>query len=252
MEYLGMPKKTVVWKFSTIDNNKALTFDLKKMSKVLKDFFSDLAESLLSDPSNKYNLEYIFIHYSNLAVLEVFHIKNSSEGKVFKMMENIKISKAANIYILPGRFLNDNTDILSKPINESFKTKTYFQKRQKVYPSNYRPISLLPLIWKIIKKVVKDQKNEFFEDNEILYNYPFGFRTNHSTNLFLTFVTDKILKGFNEGLLIGMILIDLQKSFNKILLKKLEAIGFSDHFIWCFRSYVCERILFIETKEPAL
>lgn len=133
----------------------------KQQSNVFKSPFSNLTEYFQLKPldvSNKYNLESIFIYYSNLAVLEVFHIKNSSEGKVFKMMENIKISKAANIYILPGRFLNDNTDILSKPINESFKTKTYFQKRQKVYPSNYRPISLLPLIWKIIKKVVKDQK----------------------------------------------------------------------------------------------
>ena len=44
------------------------------------------------------------------------------------------------------------------------------------------------------------------------------------------FLTDKILKGFVEGLQTGMILIDVQKAFdtlnNEILLKKLEAIGF--------------------------
>ena len=58
-----------------------------------------------------------------------------------------------------------------------------------------------------------------------------GFRTNHSANLCLSFLTDKILKGFDEGLLTGMILIGLQKTFDtinhEILLKKLEAIGFS-------------------------
>ena len=55
---------------------------------------------------------------------------------------------------------------------------------------------------------------------------------NHSTNLYLSFLTDKILKGFDESLLIEIILIDLQKAFNtiphEILLKKLEAICFSD------------------------
>ena len=51
----------------------------------------------------------------------------------------------------------------------------------------------------------------------------------------LSFLTDKILKGFNEGFLTGMILIDLQIAFDKInheiLSKKLEAIGFSDQCI---------------------
>ena len=53
------------------------------------------------------------------------------------------------------------------------------------------------------------------------------------------FLTDKILKGFDEGLLTGMILIDLQKVFDtinhEILLKKLEAIGFSYKCVRWFR-----------------
>ena len=40
LKSLGMPKKTVVSNFNTIDNRKSLTYDIKTMSKVLKDFFS--------------------------------------------------------------------------------------------------------------------------------------------------------------------------------------------------------------------
>ena len=75
----------------------------------------------------------------------------------------------------------------------------------------------------------------FLSNNEILYNYQSGFRKNHSTDSFLTFLYDKILKGFDEGLMTGMILIDLQKAFDTIdhdiLLQKLNAIGFSNHTI---------------------
>ena len=46
-----------------------------------------------------------------------------------------------------------------------------------------------------------------------IYNYQPGFGGNHSTNLSLSFLTDKILKGFDEGLSTGMILTDLQKTF---------------------------------------
>ena len=40
LKSLVMPKKTVVSNFNTIDNSKSLTYDIKTMSKVLKDFFS--------------------------------------------------------------------------------------------------------------------------------------------------------------------------------------------------------------------
>ena len=136
---------------------------------------------------------------------------------------------------------------------QSCKTKTYFRKSKKVDPSNYRSISSLPLISKIIETVVHDQTNEFLSASKIWYTYQSGFRTNHSNNLCLSFLTDKILKGFDKGLLNGVILIDLQKAFDtinhEILLKKLEAIGFLDKYMRWFRSYLYEQIFFIEIQN---
>ena len=80
LKSLGMPKKTVVSNFNAIDDNKSLTYDIKTMSKVFKDFFSNLAKSFLDklpDPSNKYNLESVFLYYSNFAIPELFHIKST-------------------------------------------------------------------------------------------------------------------------------------------------------------------------------
>ena len=71
--------------------------------------------------------------------------------------------------------------------------------------------------------------------NEILYDYQSGFTKNHSTDTCLSFMNDKILKGFDNGVLTGMILIDLQKAFDMInhdiLLKKLSIISFSEHTV---------------------
>ena len=200
------------------------------MSKLFKDFFSNLAESFLPqvpDPWNKYNLESIFLYNSNLAIPEVFYIKSNE-----KINGKIEISKAAGIDKLSGRFLKDGTEILSKPISEICnlsishgifpdackvaKLKPVLKKGKKVDPSNYRAISLLPLISKIIEKVVHDETNDFLSENKISINYQSRFRTNHSTNLCLSFLTDKSPNGFDEGLLTWMISIDLQYTFNTI------------------------------------
>ena len=104
-------------------------------------------------------------------------------------------------------------------------TKPIYRKGKKTDPSNCRPISLLPTISKVIEGIVHDQTNKFLSENNILYNFQSGFRPNHLTNLCLAHLTYKILKGFNEGLLTGMILIDLQKVFDtnnhEVLLQKL-------------------------------
>ena len=105
------------------------------------------------------------------------------------------------------------------------KVKPLFKKGSKTDPSNYRPISLLPLLSKVFERVVLDQTEEFLSLNKILYDYQSCFRKNQA----LMMVT-------------GMILIDLQKAFDTInhdiLLKKLSNIGFSDHTVKWFQSYL--------------
>ena len=67
-------------------------------------------------------------------------------------------------------------------------------------------------------------------------NYQSSFQGNHSTNLCLSFLTDKVLRRLDKGLLTGMILIDLQKAFDttdhQILLQKLKVIKFSKSTIY--------------------
>ena len=88
----------------------------------------------------------------------------------------------------------------------------------------------------------------FLSNNEILYNYQSGFRKNLSTYSCLTYLHDKIWKGSDKNLMTGMIPIDLQKVFDTIdhdvLLKKLSTIGFLNHTIGRFKSYLSNHTLF--------
>ena len=62
---------------------------------------------------------------------------------------------------------------------------------------------------------------------------PASGKTTQQIHVF--FLNNKILKGFDDGLVTGMILFDLQKAFDTInhdiILKNLRVIGFSDHTV---------------------
>ena len=113
------------------------------------------------------------------------------------------------------------------------KLKPIYKKGSLTEASNYRPISLLPLISKVIEKVIHDQTSAFLISRKLLCNYQSGLHKNHSTDYCLSFLNDKVLQGFDQGLMTGMALIDLQKAFDTIdhdiLLQKLYAIGFSKY-----------------------
>ena len=127
------------------------------------------------------------------------------------------------------------------------------RKCKKTNVSNYRPISLLPIFSKVTEKVVHEQPTKCLNNNNIFYKYQSGFRNNHSTDLFLSFLNDKILKGFDNGVYTGMILIDLQKAFDtinhKILLDKLLPIGFSKNTISWYEFYLAERHFTVEVAN---
>ena len=98
-----------------------------------------------------------------------------------------------------------------------------------------------------LKKFISKQVNNMF------YKYQSGFKSNHSTDQFLSFLNDKILKDFDNGLYTGMILIELQKAFDtinhKILLDKLLPIDCTKNTIIWYEPYLAKRRFAVEVKK---
>ena len=94
------------------------------------------------------------------------------------------------------------------------KLKPLFKKGSKSDPTNYRPISLLPAVSKVIEKTIQIQTQEYLDKNDLLYKYQSGFRANFSTDSCLAQLTDFILRRMDKGFHTGMVLADLQKAFD--------------------------------------
>ena len=109
--------------------------------------------------------------------------------------------------------------------------------------NNYRPISLLPILSKILEKVVANQLVSFLESNKLLSNSQHGFRPNLSTETALLKVTDKIYHNIDNKKVSLLILLDLSKAFDsvnhKILLKKCTKVRVDP--TW-FKEYLSNRV----------
>ena len=98
----------------------------------------------------------------------------------------------------------------------------FFKGGDKNEVSNYRPISLLPILSKILK-VVSQQLMYYLESNHILSNHQHGFRPRLSTETALMKVTEKLYDDIDNKKISLLMLLDLSKAFDsshEILVKK--------------------------------
>ena len=99
------------------------------------------------------------------------------------------------------------------------------EKGSKFYRSNYRPISLLSNINKLIEKIVFKRLSNFLEMNKCIYELQFGFRKKHSTSHALLDLTEEVRNALDNSESSAGVFIDLQRAFDtvdhNILIKKL-------------------------------
>ena len=119
------------------------------------------------------------------------------------------------------------------------------KKGIKTDPNNYRPISLLCSLSKILEKAVAIQLNDHLERNNIISNSQFGFRKGTGTSHALLFNLNKQEKYKNKNHKYCSVYIDLKKAFDtvdtSILLSKLEKYGTTATELKWFKSYLTGR-----------
>ena len=111
---------------------------------------------------------------------------------------------------------------------------------------NYKPISILTAISKVIERVLHTQVLEFFTENNLLSKFQSGFRGMHSTCTVL-FATNLWPRNMDEGLITGNVFTDLKKAFDTVvhptlvLLSKLNYYGIQRKSLNWFESYLANK-----------
>ncbi|KAG1925807.1 hypothetical protein F2P79_025291 [Pimephales promelas] len=116
--------------------------------------------------------------------------------------------------------------------------------------SNYRPISNLPFISKLLEKVVSIQLQNHLKSNRLYEKFQSGFRPSHSTETALIRVTNDLLMASDSGSTSLLILLDLSAAFDTvdhhILLHRLQHFtGLSGTALKWFHSYLTDRTEYV-------
>ena len=124
------------------------------------------------------------------------------------------------------------------------KVTPVFKKSIKSDPNNYRPISVIPIVF---EKIVYNQLYHYLNGNTLLLSCQSGFHSLHSTLTAhaLLEVTNDWSVNMDNGLLNGVVFIDLTKAFDtidhEIILRKMSFLGFDQVAIRWFLSYLSGR-----------
>ena len=173
---------------------------------------------------------------------------------------------------LPCKLLLQSLDVtgpfITKLINQSLSTGVFPSAFKHAFiepllkktnldptdPKNFRPISKLPFLSKVLEKVVFNQLSLFLQEHDVLDTFQSGFRKHHSTETALLKVSSDIMMSADCGRCTVLVLLDLSSAFDtidhEILLTRLQAlVGMSDTVLSWFSSYLSGRSLSVLVNQ---
>ena len=153
-------------------------------------------------------------------------MKHICRGFVLKELKQLKGNKATGVDELPQGMLKDIREYIADPLcyilNLSVETATVPSKWKiarvipihksgsRKLPENFRPISVQPVLSKLLDKNVYRQYMDFLEEEKLVSDCQFGYRSRRSTNLAAILFVDNVRNDVDKANLVGAVFIDLK------------------------------------------
>ena len=232
--------------------------DQKSIASILNEYFTSIGSKLANKIRSTFQPKQL---PPSTDLSFSFEFEEVDESFVPRQLSSLKTNKATGLDQISAKLLKDSASTiassLTKIFNASLVSQTFpdiwkngkiiplFKSNDPTSPNNYRPITILPILSKLMERIVHKQIYKYLQEHELITSEQFGFRPYLSTNVALTRVTEEILFNMDNKLITGAVFIDLRKAFDTVdhslLIAKLKNIGFSAPVINWFTSYLSSR-----------
>ena len=189
----------------------------------------------------------------------------TNQKEVETLCRNLKPFKGAGWDGVSPRVIKAVADEIAGPLSQLFNCcmrEGYYPtsfKVARVVPvfkaedptlfSNYRPVSVLPVLSQIFERVLQKRLTTFFEEQNLISPSQYGFRAGHSTTMAILDMVEKVRTAWAAKNVALGVFIDLKKAFDtvdhEILLGKLKHYGIRGQAIKLFESYLKDRMQYV-------
>src|SRR5436190_4915195 len=233
------------------DSNRRLTHSVEELNA----FFGDIGtQNIDNDTQNNTDFssenfddtKFYFKHITPDIISRAFgRIKSGAIG-----IDDIssRLIKASLFYVMPIIEHIFNFSLTNGVVPKIWKSATIIPLPKTKHPTmvqHYRPISVLPVLSKVLERVVSDQLIDFLSERGLSDPCQFAYKRNTSTQTCIIRMLDEVRHAIDLRMVTISIFFDFSKAFDKVhhghLIEKLKSKGFSCSALRWMVSYLSER-----------
>ena len=227
----------------------------ENIANTFNEYFTNIASQYTSDSQNTRHQQHTQLkHFVSDKFDTSFSIQEIKQHTVYRALMTLRSDKSRGAITVSITILI-NKSIVSRKFPTLLKLANItpiHKKGPTENKGNYRPISILCALSKILERHVHDSLYAYLMSHNMLHESQSGFRAKHSCETALNHMVHMWALAIDKGLVNGVVMLDLRKAFDlvnhTILLDKLSIYGCSQQWMRWFSSYLSERKQFVLFK----